>query len=115
MLTKIQIKNYRAFKDFSLDFTDGLNVIVGDNDAGKSTLLEAVNLALTSRLRGRFLANELSPHLFNQDTVASYVVAVGEGANPAPPEILIDLYLEETDDTAFLKGRTTAASKTPQA
>ncbi len=104
MLTKIQIKNYRAFKDFSLDFSDGLNVIVGDNDAGKSTLLEAVNLALTSRLRGRFLANELSPHLFNQDTVASYVAAVGEGANPAPPEILIDLYLEETDDTAFLKG-----------
>jgi putative ATP-dependent endonuclease of the OLD family len=104
MLTKIHIQNYRAFKDFTLDFSDGLNVIVGDNDAGKSTLLEAVNLALTSRLRGRFLASELSPHLFNQETAASYVAAVAEGGNPAPPEILIDLYLEDSDDTAFLKG-----------
>ena len=60
MLTKIHIQNYRVFTDFTLEFSAGLNVIVGDNDTGKSTLLEAVNLALTSRLRGRLLASELS-------------------------------------------------------
>lgn len=104
MLTKIHIQNYRAFRDFTLEFSAGLNVIVGDNDAGKSTLLEAVNLALTSRLRGRLLASELSPHLFNHAAAASYIAAVAEGKNPAPPEIVIDLFLEESEDTATLKG-----------
>jgi predicted ATP-dependent endonuclease of OLD family len=37
MLTKIQIQNYRVFEDPTLAFNDGLNVIVGHNDAGKST------------------------------------------------------------------------------
>jgi putative ATP-dependent endonuclease of the OLD family len=50
VLRKVLIKNYRAFEDFMLDFSLGVNIVAGDNDAGKSTLLEAINLALTSRL-----------------------------------------------------------------
>ena len=42
-----------------------MNIIVGDNDCGKSTLLEAVSLALTGQLRGKLLALELSLYLFN--------------------------------------------------
>ena len=52
MLRKVLIKNYRAFRDFKLEFSRGVNIIVGSNDAGKSTLLEAINLALTARLHG---------------------------------------------------------------
>jgi energy-coupling factor transporter ATP-binding protein EcfA2 len=104
LLKKIHIQNYRVFEDLTLEFTDGLNVIVGNNDAGKSTLLEAVHLALTSRVRGRFLANELSPHLFNQVVSKSYLEALASGDNPPPPEIIIDLFLEELEETATLKG-----------
>lgn len=49
MLTKIVIKNYRCYEDFTLEFNKGLNILVGDNDSGKSTLLEAIGLALTGR------------------------------------------------------------------
>jgi DNA repair exonuclease SbcCD ATPase subunit len=52
VLRKLLIKNYRTFRDFKLEFSSGVNIIVGDNDAGKSTLLEAINLALTFRLHG---------------------------------------------------------------
>jgi putative ATP-dependent endonuclease of OLD family len=104
MLTKIHIQNYRVFENLTLDFTDGLNVIVGNNDAGKSTLLEAVHLALTSRVRGRLLATELSPHMFNQVVSKSYLEALASGGNPPPPEIIIDLFLEELEETATLKG-----------
>ena len=37
-----------------------MNIVVGDNEAGKSTILEAVNLALTGYLNGRNIRNELS-------------------------------------------------------
>jgi predicted ATPase len=52
VLRRVLIKNYRVFRDFRLEFSPGINIIVGNNDAGKSTLLEAINLALTARLHG---------------------------------------------------------------
>ena len=73
VLRKVRIKNYRAFKNFTLEFSPGVNIIVGNNDAGKSTLLEAINLALTTRLHGYPISTELSPHLFNQKVTQQYI------------------------------------------
>ena len=44
MLRDLTIKNYRAFKDFSIDGLARVNLIVGDNNAGKTSFLEAVYL-----------------------------------------------------------------------
>lgn len=106
MLKKILIQNYRQFESFELDFVEGLNVIVGDNDSGKSTVLEAVNLALTFRVSGRSITQELSPYLINQDATAAWVKS--QKANPTrvvrPPVMFIELHLEEAEDTIALKG-----------
>jgi energy-coupling factor transporter ATP-binding protein EcfA2 len=104
VLNKIIIKNYRAFENFTLEFTPGLNILVGDNDAGKTTLLEAVHLALTSRVHGRLLAYQLSPHMVNQSAATRYVAALARGERPMPPEIVIDLYLDQRPETAVLVG-----------
>jgi predicted ATP-dependent endonuclease of OLD family len=45
-ITKVIIKNYRCLKDTTVDLNPHLNILVGDNECGKSTFLEAVNLAL---------------------------------------------------------------------
>ncbi|MFC9536792.1 ATP-dependent endonuclease [Streptomyces sp. NPDC056975] len=104
MLTKVVIKNYRTFRDFTLDFDPRMNILVGDNDRGKSTLLEAVSLALTGRIRGRLLAQELSPYLFNKDVVEGYISALQDGLEVKPPEIIIDLFLDGKTAPAALKG-----------
>jgi AAA15 family ATPase/GTPase len=65
MIKKVFIQNYKIFDHFELDLNDTLNIIVGDNETGKSTILEAINLALTKRLNGRFIEFELTPYLFN--------------------------------------------------
>jgi putative ATP-dependent endonuclease of OLD family len=58
---KVIIKNFKCFKEsFKIDFKDGLNIIVGDNEAGKSTILDAIHLALTGWHNGRHISNELS-------------------------------------------------------
>ena len=44
MLRDLTIKNYRAFKDFSIDGLARVNLIVGKNNAGKTSFLEAVYL-----------------------------------------------------------------------
>lgn len=45
-LVSIETVNFKKLRHFKADFTDGLNVIVGDNAQGKSTLLQALESAL---------------------------------------------------------------------
>lgn len=90
-ISKIVIRNFKCFRsDFELDFNNGMNVLVGDNDSGKSTILEAMNLALSGVFHGRFLRNDLSEHVFNREAVEAYVADPKIG----PPELLIELYFD---------------------
>lgn len=43
-INSIKIKNYRNYEDFYMKFKEGLNVIIGANNAGKTNLLHAINL-----------------------------------------------------------------------
>jgi putative ATP-dependent endonuclease of the OLD family len=104
MISKIVIQNYRTFRNFKLDFDPKMNILVGDNDAGKSTILEAISLALTGRLRGRLLAQDLSPYLFHKDAADEYIAALREGREARPPEIIIDLFLDSKTAPAELSG-----------
>ena len=42
-ISKIRIKNYRGIKNSGWIEFDRLNAIVGKNDAGKSSILHAIN------------------------------------------------------------------------
>jgi putative ATP-dependent endonuclease of OLD family len=102
-IEKVIIHNFKCFGEpFCLELSDGLNVLVGDNEAGKSTILEAIHLVLTGLLNGRYLKNELSPHLFNNDVVAEYIESLKDTPKP-PPEIRIDLFFKG-DNLAILEG-----------
>lgn len=43
-INSIKIKNYRNYEDFYMKFKEGLNVIIGANNTGKTNLLHAINL-----------------------------------------------------------------------
>jgi len=43
-IQRISIKNYRNYKDFTMKFHKGLNVIIGANNSGKTGLLTAIRL-----------------------------------------------------------------------
>lgn len=44
MLNSLHVENFRLFKDFQINDLARVNLIVGKNNIGKSTLLESVNL-----------------------------------------------------------------------
>lgn len=104
MIQKIYIRNFKQFEEFELDFESGLSIIVGDNEVGKSTIIEALVLALTKKLNGRLVDFELTPYIFNRKTVEAYIAALKAGIRAQPPEVLIEVYLAETAETARLKG-----------
>lgn len=97
-IEKINIENFKCFNGkFTLEFTNGVNILVGNNEAGKSTIIEAIHLALTGILNGRYLRNELSQYLFNNLVTQEYLFKINDGKNALPPHILIEIYFKGTD------------------
>ncbi|HER24224.1 MAG TPA: DNA repair protein RecN [Candidatus Atribacteria bacterium] len=54
MLFQLNIKNMALIKELNIEFEEGLNVLTGETGAGKSIIIEAINLIL-----GGFAAPEL--------------------------------------------------------
>ena len=52
MISNIKIENFQSHKDTSLDFSKGVNVIVGNSDCGKSSIMRALLYCLTNNLQG---------------------------------------------------------------
>src|SRR3989344_22426 len=103
-IQRIKIENYRTLKSVSLEFNEHLNIIVGNNECGKSTILEAVNLALTGQMNGRSIYNELHPFLFNADIVNEFIKERSAGKMSPPPRILIEVYLRGNPEFEKLRG-----------
>lgn len=49
LIRKIEIENFRGIKHLSWQPSDGINCLIGHGDSGKSTILDAIDIALTSR------------------------------------------------------------------
>ena len=105
-IKRIKIKGFKTFREFKLDLTNHLNIIVGDNETGKTTLLEAISLVLSCQVDGRSIQYGLNPYLFNYDMVQSYFEDIRKGESPSPPQILIEAYLDDdqTNELAKLRG-----------
>lgn len=104
MITKIKIHGYRIYKDLTLEPNPKLNLFVGANESGKSTLMEAIGLALTGRINGRSASEELNPYWFNTEIVERFVQELASGKRVAWPEIRIELFLKNRDDLQNLCG-----------
>ena len=50
MISKLHLKNFIAFTDLSIDFSPGINIIIGENGTGKTQLLRAI-LAMSGQPR----------------------------------------------------------------
>jgi len=98
------LSNYRCHRTADIEFNPDLNIIVGNNECGKSTLLEAIHLALSGQLNGRAIQTELHPHLFNSEVVSDYIAALIAKKPTAPPAILIEIYFDDAPALAKLKG-----------
>ena len=45
-LKSLTLKNFRSYKYIEIPFDKSMNVIIGQNDVGKSTILEALDIFL---------------------------------------------------------------------
>lgn len=96
-ISKIHIMNYRNYNDFTMNFHNGLNVIIGSNNSGKTGLLYAINLLNSP--------SDISVDDFNKNNLLKYAELYSEDA----PEIIIEYYIshriaeDDTNDESIIR------------
>lgn len=103
-LERLIVENFKSLRSLNLELNPNLSIIVGNNDVGKSTILEAINLALCGQIHGKNILYEITPYIFNKDAVASYVEAIKEGKYAQPPRLLIEAYFGKDEELAGIRG-----------
>ena len=54
-IKSLHIENYKCYEYVDVEFNNSTNIIVGNNEAGKSTIFEALNLCLSGLVNGRYI------------------------------------------------------------
>ena len=93
-ISRIKLHNFRRFRDIEIRFNRGRNIFVGDNESGKSSVLQAIDLcARGSRHRIEDIGVET---LFNVDAVREFMG--GDRKMENLPNLFIELYLNDIVD-----------------
>ncbi len=96
-IEKIKLQNFKRFSSFEYLAREKRNIFIGDNEAGKSTILQAVDLVLTgSRAKVETLGLE---SLFNQDVVTQFLQ--GNKDYNDLPRLRAEIYLNDFGDMAL--------------
>ena len=88
-IRKIRLINFKRFKNYTIEPNDRINILTGDNESGKSSVLEAVDLVAGGNVR-RVEAIGLD-RLINIDAVKAFQLGIRSFDNL--PVLRIELYL----------------------
>lgn len=94
-IKKLVIKNYKLFEDTIIELNPDMNIFVGNNDSGKSTILEVLSILTTGKLNGIAFERQLKANLFNKKTRDNYIECLSNEKPALPPRIILEAYFEE--------------------
>lgn len=105
IFNRIIAKNYKKFSSLNLNLNKDINIFVGNNECGKSTLLEIISVVTTCKLGAKQLQFNISKDFFNKSSVDQYLLSINEGKPQSPPEILMELYAIDDSLSSQYKGK----------
>ncbi|OOF22164.1 hypothetical protein BZJ19_15155 [Salinivibrio proteolyticus] len=104
-ITKLTLKNFRGYRDVSVDFDENFNVIIGKNDIGKSTILEALEIFFNNDTV-KIDINDHNVHASDQDFMSIQVSFKPEDKEYTIDTVPTDLkkeYLLDSDNNLSIK------------
>lgn len=97
MLEKLTIKNYLLLKNIEIDLSNGFNIITGETGAGKSILINALNLLLGGRADYSIISK-------NKDKmIIEGIVSISNENKTAIGKILKEHEIESIDDNLIIR------------
>lgn len=113
IIDKIKVKNYKIFKEKIIPLNENMNIFVGENDAGKSTILEIINLITTGKINGYFIDRQITVNFFNYEVRKNYIEKITAGEYVELPEIMIEAYCKKEDNSDFKGTNNTLGEECP--
>lgn len=104
-ISKIQINNFRNFKQKEIDFNDGINVIIGHNNAGKTNLIKALSLVIDTQKSKRLEVDDFNKNLTLAELKAtppkiSIAITIKKGNEEEPDDLVtISNWLTKLDSS----------------
>jgi putative ATP-dependent endonuclease of the OLD family len=90
-IQKIKLQNFKRFKSLSIDFDPGINILIGDNESGKSSILSAINLVLSgSKSKIETIGLE---SIFNSEVIIDFLKT--EKSYTKLPVLFIEVFFNE--------------------
>ncbi len=106
-IRKLRIVNYKKFNDITIEMNDDINIFVGENDSGKTTILEALAMVLTGKINGNSIMAKFTPDWFNADSRKKYIESLSSEIPDTPPIIVIEAFFKDEDDPKLINFRGT--------
>ena len=97
-ITKVKIINFKSFKNFEFEPYNGMNILVGNNNEGKSTIFEAIHLALTGFYRGKYIRNSFTQDIFNEDIINDYILNININNTTPLPQLSIEIFFDDAPE-----------------
>lgn len=94
-IKELRIENYKIFKNINFLFNDNVNIFVGENDSGKTTILEALSMVLTGKINGGSIISHLTPDWFNNEIRVQYINDIKSTGKAQLPLISIEAYFDK--------------------
>lgn len=85
-IKRLSILGLRKFENIEIDFNPNMNIIVGENEAGKSTILEAINIVLNQQYKNA--DKSIVKEMLNKNNVEKFLK---EKRASALPKIQIEI------------------------
>lgn len=90
-IVKIKLHNFKRFQDLTIDVDPKMNIFIGDNESGKSSILQAIDLvARGSRTRVEEIGLD---RLFNVNAISTFMGGARNLNNV--PNMYVELYFED--------------------
>jgi putative ATP-dependent endonuclease of the OLD family len=91
VINRIKLKNFKRFNSFDTQVNEKLNIFIGDNESGKSSILEALDLVLSGS-RSKVETIGIS-NLLNSSSIKTFFE--NEKNYAELPSLWIEVYLNE--------------------
>lgn len=94
VIKKIKLFNFKRFKQIEVEFDDKINLLIGDNESGKSSILLALDLVLGgshSKVETIGLENIFNTHVVNK-------FLNGDKKYNQLPSLVVEVYLNEQNN-----------------
>lgn len=101
IIEKLKVINYKIFKERTIELNNNVNIFVGENDAGKSTILEILSLITSGKINGYNIDRQITSNIFNFDIRKEYISKIQKNEFVELPSIIIEAYCKQENNSAY--------------